>query len=293
VATIQLLLQGGLILIMFEVGLTLAAADFLRLAQAPRAVLTGLAAQIVLLPVLAILLLLLWPMSPEMTIGVLLIAAAPGGVTSNLLTLFAQGDVALALTLTAISTLASVVTLPLIVSAAASLLGAGALSLKMPIAMMTSGILTSTIIPLVAGMAVRAYLPRWTARWEPVLRRVSALVFAAIVVVTFAGNVEAFRLHALTVGPLLFVLNALAMTGAAGVAVAARLDRRCVIAISFETGLQNAALAIFLAISILGHPVLAVPAIIYAVAMNIGAIAALAALRSRRKDATAAVKESP
>lgn len=292
-ATIQHLLQGGLILIMFEVGLTLAVADFLRLAQAPRAVLTGLAAQVVLLPVMAILLLLAWPMSPEMTIGVLLIAAAPGGVTSNLLTLFAQGDVALALTLTAISTLASVVTLPLIVGAAANLLGAGALSLKMPIAMMASGILTSTILPLVAGMTVRAYLPDWTGRWEPVLRRVSALVFAAIVVVTFAGNAEAFRLHALAVGPLLFVLNALAMTGAAGAALAARLDRRRVIAISFETGLQNAALAIFLAIGILGRPALAVPAIIYAVAMNIGAIVALAVLRLRRKDAAAAVKESP
>lgn len=292
-ATIQILLQGGLILIMFEVGLTLAAADFLRLAQAPRAVLTGLAAQVVLLPVMAILLLLAWPVNAEMTIGVLLIAAAPGGVTSNLLTLFARGDVALALTLTAISTLASVVTLPLFVGAAANLLGAGALSLEMPIAMMASGILTSTILPLVAGMTVRACLPDWTGRWEPVLRRVSALVFAAIVAVTFAGNVEAFRLHALTVGPLLFALNALAMTGAAGLALAARLDRHRAIAISFATGLRNAALAIFLAVGVLGRPALAVPAIIYAVAMNVGAVVALAVLRSRRNDAAAAVKENP
>lgn len=291
-STIQLLLNAGLILIMFEVGLTLSPADFTRLARMPRAVLTGLVAQIVLLPALAIGLLTQWPISPDMTVGVLLIAAAPGGVTSNLLTLFAGGDVALALTLTAISTLASILTLPLIVAVAAHLFGAASVAIEMPVGMMAGGILTSTIIPLIIGMVVGASAPAWTSRWEPRLRRVSAVVFAAIVVATFAVNADAFRKHAAAVGPPLFVLNALAMIGAAMLAFAARLDRKRAIAIAFETGLQNAALAIFLAIGVLGRPVLAVPAIIYAVAMNVGALVALGVLRLSRRDVAATAKEA-
>lgn len=291
-STIQLFLNAGLILIMFEVGLTLTLADFTRLARMPRAVVTGLVAQIVLLPALAIALLTLWPISPDMIVGVLLIAAAPGGVTSNLLTLFAGGDVALALTLTAISTLASILTLPVIVGIATHLFDTASPAIEMPIGMMAGGILTSTIIPLIIGMAVGARAPAWTSRWEPRLRRVSAVVFAAIVVATFAVNADAFRQHAAAVGPPLFVLNALAMIGAAMLASAARLDRKRAIAIAFETGLQNAALAIFLAIGVLGRPVLAVPAIIYAVAMNVGALVALGVLRLSRRDAPAAAKEA-
>lgn len=289
-STIQILLNAGLILIMFEVGLTLSLADFMLLVKMPRAVITGLVAQIVLLPALAMVLLSLWPISPDMIVGVLLIAAAPGGVTSNLLTLFAGGDVALALTLTAISTLTSILTLPLIVSVAAHLFGTGSLAIEMPVGMMAGGILTSTIIPLIVGMMVRAGAPSWTRRWEPRLRRVSAAVFAAIVAVTFAANADAFRQHMASVGPFLFLLNAIAMAGAAALAMAARLERKRVIAIAFETGLQNAALAIFLAIGILGRPALAVPAIIYAVAMNVGALVTLAILRLMRRDTQATAK---
>jgi BASS family bile acid:Na+ symporter len=94
---------------------------------------------------------------------------------------------------------------------------------------------------------------------------------------------DAFRTHAGTVGPLLMALNVLAMTGAAGRAVLARLDRGAIIAIAFETGLQNAALAIYLAVGLLGRPELAVPAIIYAAMMNVSAIVVLIALRFARR----------
>lgn len=289
---IQLLLNLGLATIMFEVGLTLTAQDFHRLLETPRAVITGLGAQMVLLPAIAAGLLIAFPTTPEMTIGVLLIAAAPGGVTSNLMTLLARGDVALALTITALSTVASTITLPLIVDSGASLLGTAGLAFAMPVGMMMRGITLTTLLPLAIGMAARHYWPGAALRWEPRLRRVSTLVFAAIVVVTFAANADTFKTHAGTVGPLLLLLNVLAMCGAAGLARLNRLDRRATIAISFETGLQNAALAIYLAIAVLQQPAFAVPAIIYAAAMNVSVIAVLVALGFRRLNVSAVEKNA-
>lgn len=290
---ISILLNVGLAAIMFEVGLTLTGGDFRRLLTAPRAVLTGLAAQIVLLPLLAVALMMAWPVPAPMVLGVLLIATAPGGVTSNLLTLLARGDVALALTITALSTALSALTLPALVTLAATLLGMDALTIDMPWAMMARGILTTTLVPLCTGMIVRRSWPMWSARWEPRLRKVSTLVFAAIVVATFVANMDAFRTHASTVGPLLMVLNVLAMTGAAGMALLAHLDRGAIIAIAFETGLQNAALAIYLAIGLLGRPELAIPAIIYAAMMNVSAVVVLLTLRFARRHQAALSGKTP
>ena len=290
---IAILLNAGLAAIMFEVGLTLTGGDFHRLLTAPRAVLTGLAAQILLLPLLAVALMMAWPIPAPMLLGVLLIATAPGGVTSNLLTLLARGDVALALTITALSTALSVLTLPALVTLAAALLGMDALTIDMPWAMMARGILTTTIVPLCAGMAVRRVWPAWSARWEPRLRKVSTLVFATIVVATFAANMDAFRTHAGTVGPLLMVLNVLAMTGAASMAALVRLGRGAIIAITFETGLQNAALAIYLAVGLLGRPELAIPAIIYAAMMNMSAVVVLIVLHFARRHRIAFFGKTP
>ncbi|TAK48182.1 MAG: bile acid:sodium symporter family protein [Xanthobacteraceae bacterium] len=284
---IALLLNLGLMAIMFEVGLTLTGADFRRLAVAPRAVLTGLAAQILLLPALAVLLLWLWPVAPGMIVGVLLIAAAPGGVTSNLLTLLARGDVALALTVTALSTALSVASLPTAVAIGALLLDVDSFSIDMPLTMMARGILITTLLPLAGGMFAHSRWPAWTGRWEPRLRRVSTLMFAAIVVATFAANMDAFRVHAGTVGPLVMTLNVLAMAAAAILALMARLDGKAIIAILMETGLQNAALAIYLAVGVLGRPALAIPAILYAAAMNVSAVLVLMILRVLRSRAPA------
>lgn len=269
------LLPFGLALIMAHVGLTLRGADFARLVTQPKAVLAGLAAQMALLPLLAFALILIWPLPPEMALGVVLIAAAPGGATSNLLTLLARGDVALAVTITAISTLASAATLPALAKLASAVMQTELAAFAMPVGLMMRSMAIGVLAPLLVGMALRRFAPQLSERIEPRLRVVSIAIFAAIVAYTFLSNAEAFRAHGLSLGPAMLLLDLVAMSAAAAFALTLRLRRAQAVAIAFETGLQNAAVAIVVAISVLGRPELATPAVIYAFCMNIGALIAL------------------
>lgn len=277
---LEILLPIGLILIMTEVGMGLAPDDFLVLRGEKRALTVGLAAQMLVLPVLALAISAGFSLSAPMAIGVMLIAAAPGGVTSNLLTQLAGGQVALAVMLTLISTLASVLSLPLLVNGAAHLANGTMPDFSVPLAVVAKGILLTTVLPLLAGMGLRARWPRLTARLSRPFRRLAVGAFAMIVVITFALNADTFTRHGLDVGPALLALNGLAMTAAFALTKLVRLRPDQRIAVMFETGLQNAALAIVVAVNVLGQPLLAVPAVIYAVAMNLGAVAALLLVRA-------------
>ncbi len=273
--SLQSLLPVGLALVMAQVGLTLTGADFARLIAAPRAVLTGLAAQMLVLPALAFALIAVSPMPTELALGVVLVAAAPGGATSNLLTLLAGGDVALAVTITALSTLGSVVTLPLLVDLAGVVTQQGLGAFAMPVGSMLGGMLVGVAAPLLLGMAVRHVAPRWALAVEPRFRVVSVVIFGGIVAYTFLSNVPAFRAYGLSLGPAMLLLDAAAMSAAVVLAMAMKLSRPQAVAVAFETGLQNAAVAIVIAVSILGRPDLATAAVIYAFCMNIGALVAL------------------
>lgn len=267
------LLPVGLALIMAQVGLTLTGDDFARLARTPRAVLIGLAAQMGLLPLIALTLVAVTSLPPELALGVVLIAGAPGGVTSNLVTLVAGGDVALAVTITAISTLASAITLPLLLGFGAGLVGTGLADFAVPLPLLVRGLLVTTAAPLLAGMAVRWFAPAIAARVEPPLRRVSIAIFAAMVIYTFASNAPAFRQHGLALAPAMLALDAAAMGAAVALALASGLARPQAVAIGLETGLQNAAVALVVALTVLGRPELAIAPVIYAFTMNIGAVA--------------------
>ncbi len=269
------LLPFGLALIMAHVGLTLTGADFARLAAEPRAVLVGLAAQMLALPLLAFALIAVWPLPPELALGVVLIAAAPGGATSNLLTLLAGGDVALAVTITAISTVASAATLPAFAELASLITQRELASFSMPAGLLARSMLIGVVAPLLVGMALRRFAPRLAQGLEPRLRPVSIAIFAAIVAYTFASNADAFRTHGLSLGPAMLLLNLVGMGAAVALASAMKLRREQSIAVAFETGLQNAAVAIVVALSVLGRPELATAAVIYAFCMNLGALLAL------------------
>jgi len=118
----DIFLPLALAFIMFALGLGLTGADFLRVLKQPKDFLVGAISQIILLPIIAFILIKIWPISPELAIGVMIIAAAPGGVTSNILTSFAKGDVALSISLTAIISLLSVITVPFIIITSLNLL---------------------------------------------------------------------------------------------------------------------------------------------------------------------------
>ncbi|GEO83030.1 bile acid:sodium symporter family protein [Pararhodospirillum oryzae] len=278
---IPVLLPLGLGFIMMALGLGLRGGDFIRVLQAPRALVAGLVSQMVLLPALAGGLLVLYDGPPAFGFGLLLLAACPGGITSNLLTALARGNVALSISMTAVTSLLSLVSIPLILGLAQGLTTGASQTVFVPVGQVLASVFVVCALPLAVGMGVAARWPGMARRLHGSARRISTVIFAAIVVGAFWGQRETMLAHALDVGPWALALNlgtmALAMAGAALM----RLPRADGVAIALECGLQNAALAIFLATSVFHSPDMVVPAIVYALLMNLSAGGFIAWARRR------------
>jgi BASS family bile acid:Na+ symporter len=268
---IKLALPAGLAFIMFAIGLTLQLVDFTRITRQPRAVLLGLFCQLVLLPVLAFTLLNIWHIDPMLSVGIMILAASPGGITSNLLTHFARGDTALSITLTAISSLLGMVTIPFIVTVAMTWFANQAAPEQMPVWPMILGIFAISTLPLVIGMAINHRKPALAENIERFARPVSVLVFAAIVISAFAAQWNQMITYLPVIGLPVILLNGLIMVVGYTLAVTSRTGRRAARAIALEGGLQNGAIGIFVATTLIGMPVLAIPSITYALIMNVSA----------------------
>ncbi|PWC56665.1 hypothetical protein TSO221_01190 [Azospirillum sp. TSO22-1] len=267
---------------MFTVGLRLTVADFVRLIEQPRAMLVGLGSQLVLLPLLALLILSIHPLRPEFAVGLMVLAASPTGITSNLLTLLAGGDVALSVSVTAVTNSVSMLTLPLITSAATALfLGSGSL-VSLPVLPTLGGVLLTTGLPLAAAMLLRRFRPAPAERLAGALRRVAVAIFAAIVLGAFWSQAPQMIEYGAEVGPAVAALNVGIMALAFLWARLMRLDDRRATAIVLECGLRNAATAITVCAVLLGNPVMVVPAILYALVMNVTAVGVVLARRRLR-----------
>ncbi len=243
----QVLLPLALAFIMFSMGLTLVAEDFKRVVRHPRAMGYGLLSQILLLPLIGFALASLLELPAELAVGLMILASSPGGITSNLLTSLANGDTALSVSLTAVTSLASLLTLPLLVNFALGYWGAGSAPVSFPLGKMVAGIFVISTLPLLAGMALRHLRPDWTRRIQKNTRRIAVVLFVMIVLITFMGEWGRMAQHLMEAGPSVVLLNLSAM----GLAIIGSrmigLDRRQGIAITIECGLQNAAMGIFLA----------------------------------------------
>jgi BASS family bile acid:Na+ symporter len=270
--TEQLLLPAGLSFIMFAVGLALTGADFRRVLERPRAVAIGLAGQMLLLPALAWLLVIVFAPPPAFAVGLIILAACPGGVTSNLLTHLAGGSAALAVTLTGITSLAGAATVPLLVNLALVQFGGWETGVELPVLRMSLGLFGVATLPLGLGMALKRWRPLLAERMEPVVRRIATVVFAVIVIAAFTSQWPVMMAHADAVLPPALALNVAGMSLAAALARGARLSRREGIAVVLETGLQNGALGIFVATTLLGRGDMMVPSIVYALVMNVTAL---------------------
>jgi len=267
----NLLLPGGLAFIMFALGLTLQLADFNRILKHPFAILLGLFCQLLLLPVLAFTLLHIWPVDPLMAVGIMILAASPGGITSNLITHFARGDTALSISLTAISSLAGLVTIPLIIGLSLSWFTQTSTPLNISPWKMVLGIFTISTLPVLIGMTVNQTAPAIARKIQSVARPASVIIFALIVIGAFAAQWQAMMVNLPIIGLLLIVLNISIMLIGYGLAITSDLGHQSARAISLEGGLQNGAVGIFIATSLLANPILAVASITYALVMNITA----------------------
>lgn len=275
----DVVLPLALAFIMFSLGLGLTFGDFVRVARRPRDFLVGAASQVVLLPAVALALVSLWPMAPELALGVMIIAAAPGGVTSNILTSFARGDVALSISLTAVVSLLCVVTVPFVVALSYGHLIGSAGGVEVSIGGIAVSVFAIVTLPVLAGLAVR----RWAE--GPALRAAgpARAVSAALFVLVLAGAVWQERANVAEyfaqAGLITLALNVVMMAAAWLVARAWASGLRQRVAISIECGLQNGTLAIAVASISFGGGLTLVPAATYSLIMFATALALVAALR--------------
>ncbi len=247
----DVVLPIALAVIMLSLGLGLTVGDFARVAKHPRDFLVGAVAQVVLLPAVAFGLVSIWPLAPELALGVMIIAAAPGGVTSNLLAAFGRGDVALSISLTAVVSLLSVVTIPfIVVFSYASLVGGDAGDIS--VVETALGVFLIVTLPVLIGLAVRRWAEGFATRVHPTARRISALLFVLVLAAAIYQEHENALEYMGQAGPVTAVLNVVMMALAYLLARFLATGPRQRISISIECGVQNGTLAIAVATLLFG-----------------------------------------
>ncbi|MGY1712044.1 bile acid:sodium symporter family protein [Geodermatophilus sp. SYSU D00758] len=260
-------LPAALALVMLGLGLSLTVGDFVRVGRHPRAVTIALVLQLVLLPAVCFGLVLAFGLPPLLAVGMMLLAASPGGTTANLFSHLFRGDVALNITLTAVNSLIAVVTLPVVTNLAIAWFdppGAGSLGLQFG---KTAQVFAVVLVPVAVGMLVRARATGFADRMDKPVRIGSAAVLALVIVGTIVAERENVGEYMADVGlpALLFCL--VSLTAGFLVPRAFGVVRRQAVASAFEIGVHNGTLAIAVAISVLGSVQLAVPAAVYSVIM--------------------------
>ena len=269
----------ALALIMLGLGLGLKVEDFTRVIKSPKDFLVGLICQLLILPIVAYLLIIILRVPTELALGVMIIAAAPGGVTSNVLTKFANGDVALSISLTAIISLISIISVPLIVFQSATLLGITNLSQEITMTGIALKMALVVTIPVILGMIVRKFLDNFISSKVSIINKINATLFLVVFAAIWIEEKENIITYLTQAGLIVLILNIvmmliayyLAKTFASGIK-----QRKC---ISLECGLQNGTLAIFVATQVFNDIIYMIPTAAYALIMYVTAFTFLFIVR--------------
>lgn len=266
----NLLLPIALGIIMLGLGLSLTGQDFTRVVRYPKAVLVGLVIQMVVLTTICFGICLLFGLPPELSVGMMLLAASPGGATANIYSHLAHGDVALNITLTAINSLLSLIALPFIVSLSLGYFMGSEQYVPPPFKKVIEVALI-IIVPVLVGMALRSQAPAFAARMEKPIRVFSVLLLAGLVVAAVAKEWDVLVKYAAIVGVACLVFNLASMGVGYVVPLMVKLPPKQAIAIAMEIGIHNGTLAIFIAINVLNNGAMSVPAAIYSLIMFVTA----------------------
>jgi BASS family bile acid:Na+ symporter len=262
----------ALALIMLGLGLGLTTQDFTRVAKQPKDFLVGLICQLILLPIIAFILIKLLNTPMELALGVMIIAAAPGGVTSNVLTKFAKGDVALSVSLTAIISLISIVSVPFIVFKSADLLQVSYASSDISMIGISSKMFLVVTLPVIIGMIIRKLATNFVASNALLVQRISIILFAIVFLAIWVEEWENIMSYLVQAGLITLVLNIVMMIigfYVAKIFASGTQQRKC---ISLECGLQNGTLAVFVASQIFTDVVYMIPTAAYALIMFVTSI---------------------
>lgn len=264
----QAVLPVCLFIIMFGMGLSLTKQDFYQVAKFPKAVLIGVVGQMLVLPAVGFAIAyVLLPTEAAMAVGLVLVAACPGGTTSNLITHMAKGDLALSISLTAISSLLTLVSIPLVVGLALLTFSDLETQVELPVSKMIGALLVLTLIPVSLGMWVRSRKPVQAVDWSRYLGRFSTVFLLALIVFVSISEYKTMDEHIKNVGPATLALNITMMLMAWLVARLAKLNEAQSTSITIEIGIQNSTLAMLIATAFLSNPAMAIPAAIYSVIM--------------------------
>ncbi len=263
----DIFLPLALAFIMFALGLGLTGSDFLRVIKQPKDFFVGAISQIILLPVIAFILISIWPISPELAVGVMIIAAAPGGVTSNILTSFAKGDVALSVSLTAIISLLCVVTVPFIIVTSLSLLGIDSIAQNISLTGMAISMFLIVTVPVIIGMVFRKFASNVALKFEPFAKKISMVLFFIVLLGAILAEKDNIVSYFADAGLITLILNVVMMIVAFYVAQllgTGNSQKKC---IAIECGLQNGTLAIFVGKTLFGGGAYVIPAATYSLIM--------------------------
>ena len=271
----DVILPLSLAFIMFSLGLGLSVNDFTRVFFKPRDFLIGLFFQIIVLPIVAIILVLFWPLSPELAIGVMILAAAPGGVTSNVLTSYAKGNIALSISLTAINSILCVITVPIILITSLSILGYGSLNEEQSLFSVSLQMFLIVTIPVILGVLLSSLL----SSFEKLAKNISIVLFILVLfgaIISQRENVVSYFVQA---GLIMLILNIIMIIIVYLLSRSFKASKETFRCWLMEVGLQNGTLAIVVANTFFASTVYLIPAAIYSLIMYATALPLIYFLR--------------
>ncbi len=259
----------ALALIMLGLGLGLTKNDFIRVLKTPRDFMVGLISQLIILPIVAFILIKFLGTSPEIALGVMIIAAAPGGITSNILTKFANGDVALSISLTAIISIISIISVPLIVFTSADLLGISFLSDNINITGTALKMALVVAVPVLIGMIIRNFSDNFISSKTSIINKITGFLFLIVFIAIWIEERDNIVNYLSQAGLVVLNLNIVMMAIAYFLAKTFATGIKQAKCISLECGLQNGTLAVFVATEISNEIIFMIPTAAYALIMYI------------------------
>ena len=272
----------ALFIIMMGMGLGLKVADFRRILIEPKGVFFGLIAQLIILPIVGFLLAGIFSLSPELAVGVVILSACPGGATSNIISYLVRGNVALSITLTAIGSLITIVTIPVVINLGMQTFMTTETALQLPFLPTILKIAVIILLPISLGMLINHNQPKLAAKIEKFVKWFS-LFFLGLIIFSILFQERANLLSSfLQVGGVTLSLNLVTMFLGYTLATMAKLDEKSARTITVEVGIQNGTLAITIASVLLNSPTMAVPAGIYSLLMFVTAAGFALLVRNRK-----------
>lgn len=271
----DVILPLSLAFIMFSLGLGLNLSDFTRVFFKPRDFLIGLFFQIIVLPIVALIIVMFWPLSPELAIGVMILAAAPGGVTSNVLTSFAKGNIALSISLTAINSILCVVTVPLILMISLSVLNMGSINEGQSLFSVASQMFLIVTIPVIVGVLLSGVL----SSFEKIAKNISIILFILVLIGAILSQRENVITYFAQAGLVMLFLNIIMMIIVYLLSNTLKSSKETFRCWLMEVGLQNGTLAIVVANTFFASTVYLIPAAIYSLIMYATALPLIYFLR--------------